>query len=74
MSFSLNFIEPGKKYHTLSLTSSANSSSSSSLGQSHSVSVGSYAPVIKKSNLHVYDELALVLIIAGDNSNKMRHL
>ena len=31
--------------HTLSLISSANSSSSSSLGQSHSASVGSYVPV-----------------------------
>ena len=31
--------------HTLSLISSANSSSSSSLGQSHSTSVGSYVPV-----------------------------
>ena len=33
---------------TLSLISSANSSSSSSLGQSHSTSVGSYVPVQKE--------------------------
>ena len=50
--------------HTLSLISSANSSSSSSLGQSHSASVGSYVPV--QEEIH-----SLKYFLKGNNNVRL---
>ena len=50
--------------HTLSLISSANSSSSSSLGQSHSASVGSYVPV--QEEIH-----SLKYFLKGNNNERL---